>query len=99
VAVDLLICIDVAWPFPVSGNVRRAIHLYRTNRRLYPARPLCPALGSAAAIENLGLDEPGSPIAARGLHHLNITSAPAVQNFVIGKVLEAVGAWTPALRS
>jgi hypothetical protein len=95
VAVDLLICIDVAWPFPVSGNVRRAIHLYRTKRRLYPARPLRPAPHSAATIENLGLDEPGSPISTPGLHHLNITSAPAVQNYIIERALQTAGARTP----
>jgi thioesterase domain-containing protein len=94
VAVELLVCVDVAWPFDVSGNMRRAIHLYRTRRRLYLARPLRLAPGSAA-VENLDLDTPGSPIAARGLHHLNITAAPAVQSYLIGQVLLAVAAWSP----
>jgi Thioesterase domain len=95
VAVDLLICVDVAWPYHVSGNVRRAIHLYRTRQRLYPARPLRPAPGSAAAIENLDLDRPDSPLASCGLHHLNITAAQAIQGYIIERVLGTVVASSP----
>ena len=45
VTIDLLICIDVAFTSPVSANIRRAIHLYRSSWRLYPARPLVPCPG------------------------------------------------------
>jgi hypothetical protein len=73
VTIDLLVGIDVALPYPVPGNVREAVHLYRSRRRLYPAGPLRAAPGSRAKIENVDLDADGSPIDPAGLHHLNIT--------------------------
>jgi hypothetical protein len=88
--VDLLVCIDVAIPFRVSANVGQAVHLYRSHRRLYPARPLLAEPGSAARVINLDLDAADSPIAPSGLHHLNITSSPAVQTWVVNHVLETV---------
>jgi hypothetical protein len=91
-AIDLLICLDVAWPFEVAGNVRRAVHLYRSRCRLYPARPLRAAPGSPAVVENVDLDAPDSPVPGHGLHHLNITASPAVQEYVVGRVLQAVSA-------
>jgi hypothetical protein len=90
ISIDLLVCIDVAIPFPVAGNVRQAVHLYRSRRRIYPARPLRAAPGSAARVLNLDLDAPSSPIAPRGLHHLNITGNLALQDWVVKRVLEAV---------
>jgi pimeloyl-ACP methyl ester carboxylesterase len=95
VVVDLLVCVDVAWPYEVAGNVRRAVHLYRSQRRLYPARPLRATPGSQAVVENVDLDGPGAPVSGRGLHHLNITACPAVQDYVIGRVLQAVSAAKP----
>jgi hypothetical protein len=89
--VDLIVCIDVAFPPEVPGNVKRAVHIYLGGPRLYPARPLRPAPGSAARIENRDLRAPGSPIDARGLHHLNITGNPSVQAFVLARVEEALG--------
>src|SRR5262249_16567259 len=62
IRVDLLVCIDVAMPFRVSANVGHAVHLYRSRRRLYPARPLQAESGSAARVTNLDLDIAGSPI-------------------------------------
>lgn len=70
IPVDLLVCLDVAIPFAVPANVRQAVHLYRSRRRIYPARPLRAAPGSAARVVNLDLDAPGSPSPPRGLHHL-----------------------------
>jgi hypothetical protein len=90
VGVDLVVCLDVALPPTVPGNVRRAVHLYR-GRRLYPAQPLAPAPGSHAAIDNIDLDGPGSPLDPRGLHHLNFTDRPAVRDLVLGLVLGAAG--------
>lgn len=90
IPVQLLVCIDVAMPFRVAANVGHAIHLYRSRHRLYPARPLQAEPGSAARIRNLDLDDAASPIASSGLHHLNITASPAVQNWVVERVLEAV---------
>jgi hypothetical protein len=90
IAVDLLVCVDVAGPYTVPGNVRHAVHLYRSRRRLYPARPLRPAPGSGAVIENIDLDAPDSPIRARWLHHLNITARLAVQDWIFERVLRAV---------
>ena len=40
IAMDLLVCVDVAFPPLVPSNVRRAVHVYRSRRRVYPARPL-----------------------------------------------------------
>jgi hypothetical protein len=65
--------------------------VYLTRPRLYPARPLRRAAGSPTLVENIDLDAAGSPVDARGLHHLNITASPAVQALVLGRVLEAVG--------
>jgi hypothetical protein len=92
IAVDLVVCLDVAFPPPVPANVRRAVHLYLGGPRLYPARPLVAGPQSAAAIENHDLKAPGSPIPARGLHHLNITASPAVQAFVVGRIRAALPA-------
>ncbi len=87
IRVELIVCIDVAMPYPVALNVGHAVHLYRSRRRLYPARPLQAEPDSAARVTNLDLDAPGSPIAPLGLHHLNITASPAVQNWVVQRVL------------
>jgi pimeloyl-ACP methyl ester carboxylesterase len=91
VAVDLLVCVDVAFPPPVPGNVRRAVHLYRSGWRAYPARPLRPAPGACGRLENIDLDGPGSPVPGRGLHHLNITASPALQAWVAGQIEGLVG--------
>ena len=56
-----LICLDVAMPYEVAPNVRHAAHLYRSRRRIYPARPLRVAPGSTAQVENLDLDAEGLP--------------------------------------
>jgi hypothetical protein len=85
--VDLVVCVDVAWASPVPANVRRAVHLFRTGPRLYPARPLVPASGSAALIENIDVGVPG-------LHHCNITDHPAVQDLILRHVLAASPATT-----
>ncbi len=90
IPIELLVCIDVAIPFAVPANVREAVHLYRSQRRVYPARPLEAVPGTAARILNMDLDAPDSPIAPRGLHHLNITASPAMQNWVVGRVLETI---------
>jgi hypothetical protein len=90
IAIELLVCIDVAMPYAVAGNVRHAVNLYRSQRRIYPARPLRAAPGSAAHIINVDLDGPNAPFQATGLHHLNITASPAVQDWVVARVLEAV---------
>lgn len=90
IAVELLICIDVAMTPEVAPNVRHAAHLYRSRRRIYPARPLRPASGSAASVENVDLDAEDSPISPAWLHHLNITGSPLVQDWVVTRVLRAV---------
>lgn len=92
IPIELVVCIDVAMPFEVASNVRHAVNLYRSQRRLYPARPLRPAPGSAALVANLDLDSANSPFEPTGLHHLNITASPAVQEWVVTRVLEVVGA-------
>jgi hypothetical protein len=89
IAVELLICIDVALPYEVAPNVRHAVHLYRSRRRIYPARPLRCSPGSAARVENIDLDAEGSVISPAGLHHLNITGSKALQDWVVGRILRA----------
>jgi pimeloyl-ACP methyl ester carboxylesterase len=88
--VDLLICVDVAWPYDVAANVTHAAHLYRTRWRLYPARPLQPAPGSTAHIDNIDLDGPASPICPTGLCHLNITGSQALQDWIVRRISELV---------
>jgi hypothetical protein len=90
IPVELVVCIDVAMPFAVAANVRHAMHVYRSHRRLYPARPLRGGPDTVARVTNLDLDRPGSPVAPFGLHHLNITASRAVQAWVVDRVLEAV---------
>jgi len=90
IGIELVICIDVALPYAVAVNVRHAVHLYRGQRRIYPARPLRAAPGSAAQIVNLDLDAADSVISPSGLHHLNITASAAVQDWVVNRVLQAV---------
>jgi hypothetical protein len=91
VEVRLLVCIDVTLPPPVPGNVRRAINLRRTRRRLYPAMPLVAAPGARSVIDNIDLDAADSPIDPRGVCHLNISSRPGVRSFVVGRIVEALG--------
>ena len=90
IAVELIVCVDAAIPYTVAANVRHAANLYRSHRRIYPARPLVAAPGSAARITNVDLDADDSPIAPAGLHHLNITGSRAVQDWIVARVLEAV---------
>jgi hypothetical protein len=96
VSVDLIVCLDVALPPEVPANVKRAVHLFRTYRRLYPARPLRPAAGSSAIVENIDLDAADSPVVPRGLCHLNFTDSPAVQALVMKLVLETAGKADPS---
>lgn len=88
--VDLIVCLDVAMPPPVPANVKRAINLYLSRDRIYPARPLVPAPHSSAHITNIDLNSANSPIDANGLPHLNITDSPAVQAFVLKWIRETV---------
>jgi hypothetical protein len=92
IPIELLVCIDVAMPFAVAANVRHAVHLYRSRRRIYPARPLRAAPGAAAQVTNVDLDADDSPIAPIGLNHLNTTASPSVQDWVVERVLKAVAA-------
>ena len=90
IAVELILCVDAAIPYDVAANVRHAANLYRSRGRIYPARPLVAAPGSMARITNVDLDAADSPIAPAGLHHLNMTGRPAVQDWIVARVLEAV---------
>jgi hypothetical protein len=90
VAVDLIVCLDVTLPTPVPVNVRRAINLRRTKRRLYPAMALVAAPGAATVIENIDLDAPDSPIEPGWICHANITSRPRVREYVVGRILGAI---------
>jgi hypothetical protein len=96
IGVDLVVCIDVAGPFAVAANVKQAVHLYRSRRRLYPARPLRPAPDSNAHITNVDLDAPGSPIAPAWLNHLTITWRAALQDWIVERILRTVYDTRPA---
>ncbi|MFT3881007.1 MAG: alpha/beta hydrolase [Gemmatales bacterium] len=88
ISIDLLICIDVAFTQPVPTNVRKAIHLYRSQWRFYPARPLIPATGIASLIENIDLDQPHAPFPGTWLNHFNITGNEALQRWIINEVTQ-----------
>jgi pimeloyl-ACP methyl ester carboxylesterase len=83
VAVDLIVCVDVALPPEVAGNVRCAVNLYRTRWRLYPAGALRAAPGSKVHIDNIDLDERGHE---GWLHHLNFRDSAVVQALVLGGI-------------
>ncbi len=85
VPVDLVVCVDVALPPEVPGNVRRAVNISRSRWRLYPARTLQAAPGSATRIENIDLDD---PVCAWWLYHLNFTDSPQVQSLVLGQIFD-----------
>ena len=85
IAVELIVCVDAAIPYTVAANVRHAANLYRSRWRIYPARPLVAAPGSAARVTNVDLDAEDSPIAPAGLHHLNITGSGAVQDWIVAR--------------
>jgi len=90
IAVDLVVCLDVAFPPLVPSNVKRALNLYLGGCRLYPAGRLRSEPGAETHIENIDLRAADSPISAGGLHHLNITSRATVQAFVLQRVRQTV---------
>ncbi len=73
VAVDLVVCVDVALPPLVPANVRHAVHVFRGRRRLYPVRPI-QRITPSTLVENIDLDAPDAPFPGRGLTHLTITA-------------------------
>jgi pimeloyl-ACP methyl ester carboxylesterase len=87
VPVTLVLTADVAAPPPVPAGVGRAVNLYLTGPRLYPARPLRPAPDNRGAVENVAL---GSPVAAKGLHHLNITGSAGLQDYAFRRIMEVM---------
>jgi hypothetical protein len=90
VPIRLLVCLDVAFPYNVPGNVECAVHLYRSRRRLYPARPLTAAPGARPRVKNIDLDDPLGPIHERRLHHLNMTTRPAIQTWIVQRIVESL---------
>ena len=93
IQVDLLMCVDVAWAFPVAANVRQAVHLYRSRWRLYPAKPLLPAPGANPRIANVDIDaEP--TLRGWGMCHLNVTAYATVQEAILTRIRSL----TPASR-
>ncbi len=92
IPVDLLICIDVAMPIVVPANVRRAVNVYLTRRRIYPARPLQATPGAATVIENIDLNAADSPVSASWLCHLTITDSTGVQSLVLDRILQTARA-------
>ncbi len=72
VKVDLVVCLDVAFPPLVPGNVKKAVNLYLAGPRMYPAHPL-QAMDPATIVANIHLGAPSFR-----LNHLTITSDPQV---------------------
>jgi len=91
ITVDLLVCLDAALLPTVPSNVRQAVNVYMSQQRIYPADTLNSAAGTTARIDNIDLSNPKSSIAGQGLHHLNITTSPAVQDLVMERILQVVG--------
>jgi hypothetical protein len=90
IAIDLIVTLDVALPPDVPSNVKRAVNLYRSRGRLYPARPLRPAPGSAAVVENIDLSAADSPEKAWWLNHLTMTDSARVRALVLARIREAI---------
>jgi thioesterase domain-containing protein len=86
VPVDLILTVDVMGPPDVPANVRRAVNLYLTAARVYPAAPLKPAAGSPAAIENIDLNAAGSPVSGDGLDHLSVTGSPQLLEYLFRRI-------------
>jgi pimeloyl-ACP methyl ester carboxylesterase len=86
VTVDLLVCVDVAFPPLVAANVRRAVHIYRSQWRVYRPGPLRQSPGATGQVENIDLDQLGAPFPGKGLHHLNITGSPALQDWIVDQI-------------
>ncbi|HQR07273.1 MAG TPA: hypothetical protein PLN21_10650 [Gemmatales bacterium] len=95
ISIDLLICIDVAFPPTVPANVRRAVHLYRTRWRFYPARPLVPCTAGTSQIDNIDLDQPHAPFPGTWLNHLNITGSEALQLWIKHQVMQLMQTRVP----
>jgi len=94
IGVDLLIGVDVAFAPPLPESVRKAVHIYRSRRRLYPARPfrrVDAVHADTTSLTNIDLDAPGSPLAPDGLHHLNITRSPRVGDWLFDRVMSEIG--------
>lgn len=95
IPIDLLICIDVAFTPPVPANVRRAVHLYRSRWRFYPARPLVPCPGGTSQIDNIDLDQPTAPFPGTWLNHFNITGSESLQLWIKHEVTQLMQAQVP----
>jgi hypothetical protein len=90
VGVDLVICLDVAFPPSVSGNVKSAVNLFLGGPRLYPAGLLRAEAGNATDIENIDVRGPNSPLYAWWLNHLSFTNSPAIQAVVQDRILRSI---------
>jgi hypothetical protein len=92
ITIDLLVCLDVAAPPQVPSNVHLAINLFATEHRLYPAAELKAASSSETRIENINLNSKTAPLQVSGLTHVSMTAHPAVQRYVVQRILETVQA-------
>jgi hypothetical protein len=90
IGVELLVCLDVSLPPTVPGNVRRALNVYMSQHRLYPADPLQAAPGAAASVENVDLSRPGAPVTGRAMCHVTIAASGAVQDLIVERILQVV---------
>ena len=89
--VDLLVCLDVSLPPTVPGNVRAALNIYyMSQHRFYPADPLRSAPGANVLIDNVDLSSPEGPATGLGLCHVTIAAGRAVQDLVVGRIVQTV---------
>jgi hypothetical protein len=95
VVIDLVICLDVAFPPMVPGNVKSAVNLFLGGWRLYPAGRLRVEAGSATNIQNIDLRGPDSPLRPRWLNHLNFTNSSVILAFVQDCILRSIAMATP----
>ena len=83
IVVDGLICIDTFWFGPLSGNVRRAVHVYFSSHRLYLSRPLKYGSGAKGFAVSYDLDDILSQAQRQETDHFRAEDHPVVLAIVI----------------
>jgi thioesterase domain-containing protein len=90
IAVDLLVCLDVAWALPVPSNVKKAVSIFIGRPRFYPARPLVASDPAATEVTNIDLGRTAETAHGTGLNHLTFTDSRWIQDLVANQVLGVV---------
>ena len=90
IAVNLIVCFDVALPPDVPPNVKKAVNYYLSRRRIYPARPLRAVDPAATEVFNVDLSQPRWSLRGMWQNHLTVTNGINVQQAALGHIIEAV---------